>query len=159
MPPLSIIGPCILLLVFPPEDRVLRALFRVVQGLVYGLILGAGSSHGHAAALDYIAGTEFRPGIASGSIPFRLSPEHTIAPSAPTGVPNPSISDSAYFDDGNLVPTPALQSPPRGELSARSNPPRNTPEFSMTNDLSWEGDDILEWPVVVAESVQLDGFC
>lgn len=67
-----ITGSCTLSLVLPPEDRVLWVVLRVVQGLSYGLSLGAGFSHGHAAALDWALGRGFGPSIVSRYIVFRL---------------------------------------------------------------------------------------
>lgn len=104
----------------PPEDRVLRVLFLVVQELLYGLSLRAKFIHGHrprftmhfakASAPVSLAST-----FLSGCTWSVLSP-----PSAPTGVLNPSISVSESHGGRNDDLVPFSPNSPREKPSVQS---------------------------------------
>ena len=58
---MNIVGSCDIPLVFMPEDRVRRVTVRVVEGLPYGLILGAAFLRQHNSVLNFAEGRGFKP--------------------------------------------------------------------------------------------------
>ena len=58
---MNIVGSCDIPLVFMPEDRVRRVTVRVVEGLPYGLILGAAFLRQHDSVLNFAEGRGFKP--------------------------------------------------------------------------------------------------
>ena len=53
VPPMDILGTCLLALVFPPIDGIFRARVRVVKGLPYGLVLGTEFMSRHESILSF----------------------------------------------------------------------------------------------------------
>ena len=159
VPPMVIIGSCRLPLVFPPEDKVWRVLFRVVRGLPYGLILGAGFFHAHASTLCYAPGKGFRPGRSSKWVPFRTYPEHhTVTTLSSTWSAQSEAVRFRRRHRGHPRPPSSVPEPGSWENFCAVRPLLTEPERSIRDDLSWESDPTLEWAVSLAEPVQLDGF-
>ena len=71
VPPMNIVGSCDIPLVFMPEDRVRRVTVRVVEGLPYGLILGAAFLRQHNSVLNFAEGRGFKPAPESPWVPLR----------------------------------------------------------------------------------------
>lgn len=71
VPPVNIVGSCDIPLVFMPEDRVRRVTVRVVEGLPYGLILGAAFLRQHNSVLNFAEGRGFKPAPESPWVPLR----------------------------------------------------------------------------------------
>ncbi|CAM9872207.1 unnamed protein product [Choristocarpus tenellus] len=67
---MQVLGSCILPILFPPEDRVHNVTFRVVEGLPYGMVLGAAFCRQNKSVLSFREGEGFRPAPNSPWIPF-----------------------------------------------------------------------------------------
>ena len=59
-PPMRVLGSTLLSLLFPSESRVRRITFRVVDGLPYGLIVGADCTRNEENILDFGPGKGFK---------------------------------------------------------------------------------------------------
>ena len=71
---MNIVRSCDITFVFMPEDRVRRMTVRVVEGLPYGLILGAAFLRQHGCILNFAEGGDFKPAPESPWVPLRSIP-------------------------------------------------------------------------------------
>ena len=70
VPPMTIVGTAILLLIFPPVDRVFKVRVRVVKDLPFGLILGAAYMRHYNSVLNFGGLRSFHPAGDSPSVPL-----------------------------------------------------------------------------------------
>ena len=61
VPPMKILGTCLLSMVFPPEDGIFRVRVRVTEGLPFALILGAAFMRKHGSILLFEGAGWFMP--------------------------------------------------------------------------------------------------
>ena len=116
-PPMRILGSTTLPLKFPAETRVRKIMFRAVDGLPYGLIVGADYLRNEESILDSGPGKGFKHNPNAAWIPFL---DHT-PPSALIA----SLTDSLAMT--------AVDAPHRTSQSHE--------------DMAWEDDSTLEWDV------------
>ena len=116
-PPVRILGSTTLPLKFPAETRVRKITFRVVDGLPYGLIVGADYLRNEESILDFGSGKGFKHKPNAAWIPFL---DHT-PPSALIA----NLTDS--------LATTAVDAAHR--------------TFESHEDMAWEADSTLEWDV------------
>ena len=116
-PPVRILGSTTLPLKFPAETRVRKITFRVVDGLPYGLIVGADYLRNEESILDFGPGKGFKHNPNAAWIPFL---DHT-PPSALIA----SLTDS--------LATTAVDAAHRTSQSHE--------------DMAWEDDSTREWDV------------
>lgn len=75
VPPMSITGTALLLLIFPPVDRVFTVRVRVVRDLPFALIMGAAYLRHYSSVLDFKGSGSFRPSGDSARVPLLPPPE------------------------------------------------------------------------------------
>ena len=68
---MNIIGSCDIPLVLMPEDRIRRMTVRMVEGLPYGLILGAAFLRQNASVINFTERGGFKPAPRSSWVPPR----------------------------------------------------------------------------------------
>ena len=61
VPPMEVVGSCLLPLVFAPVDQIFRVKFRVVKGLPYAMVLGAAFMTDHRSIISFDGEEGFRP--------------------------------------------------------------------------------------------------
>ena len=128
-PPMRILGSTNLSLKFPSENRVRRITFRVVDGLPYGLIVGADYLRNEESILDFGPGKGFEHSQNVHWIPFL---DHT-----PQSVLTASLTDS--------------RAPTAVDASHRTS--------QSHEDMAWEDDSTLEWDVYLNNGdTSTDGY-
>ena len=70
IPPMEVIGSCVIPVVFPPIDRVFRISFRVVRDLPYAVVLGAAFMKEHHSTISFREKEGFKPTPESTWVPF-----------------------------------------------------------------------------------------
>ena len=70
VPPMEVVGSCLLPLVFAPVDQIFRVKFRVVKGLPYAMVLGAAFMTDHRSIISFDGEEGFRPTPSSSWVPF-----------------------------------------------------------------------------------------
>ena len=70
IPPMEVIGSCVIPVVFPPIDRVFRTSFRVVRDLPYAVVPGAAFMKEHHSTISFREKEGFKPTPESTWVPF-----------------------------------------------------------------------------------------
>ena len=61
VPPIEVVGSCLLPLGFAPVDQIFRVKLRVVKGLPYAMVLGAAFMTDHRSIISFDGKEDFRP--------------------------------------------------------------------------------------------------
>ena len=150
IPPMRVLGSSVVPIVFAPEDKVRNVAVRVVEGLPYGFIIGAGFFRANASVLDFGVGRGFKPTHSSPWVPFSRHPtKPTHTPPVVDAVENSAWDHfcqlSALADNDDL----AEQCPPPLPIAAA------LPSFDI---IAWEDDSTLQWKVRLVDDVTIEGF-
>lgn len=162
VPPMNIVGSCDIPLVFMPEDRVRRVTVRVVEGLPYGLILGAAFLRQHNSVLNFAEGRGFKPAPESPWVPLRsiagcstLSERKTAGWKA-TPRKNRDTSTATLGTEAKAwerfcaVVPPSTEEEPEGLTEP--------PIVPKEGEVAWEDDGSLQWNMRLAKEVKVGGF-
>ncbi|CAB1096262.1 unnamed protein product [Ectocarpus sp. CCAP 1310/34] len=159
--PMSVVDTAVLPLAFPPVDRVFRARLRVVEGLAFGLILGAAFMRHYDRVIDFAGTGSFKPAPDAGSVPL-LPPKLPPNPRPWRTVPTPSNpmkgTTGAVYQVGRSLGS--AQGPDGGERRGRAN--YNTPAanghrgagLGLDCTGGWR---LLRWPMTLAEQQTVPG--
>ena len=114
VPPMTITGTAYLRFIFPPVDRFFAVSVRVVEGLPFGFILGAGFMRRNGSIIDFIGEGVFKPTRGSRGVPLLL----------PKPPPNPQpwrdrMNALQPADDGNWRRAPPWRAVKWGVRSGR----------------------------------------
>jgi len=159
---MNIVGSCDIPLVFMPEDRVRRVTVRVVEGLPYGLILGAAFLRQHNSVLNFAEGRGFKPAPESPWVPLRsiagcstLSERKTAGWKA-TPRKNRDTSTATLGTEAKAwerfcaVVPPSTEEEPEGLTEP--------PTVPKEGEVAWEDDGSLQWNMRLAKEVKVGGF-
>lgn len=90
---MPILGTCVLFITFPPGGQIVGTQVRVVDGLPFGLILGAASMRQRSSALIFKGAEWFQPSPSSVRVPWQVSrSEATERSDAPEQEPVGAVS-------------------------------------------------------------------
>ena len=70
VPPMEVVGSCLLPLVFAPVNQIFRVKFRVVKGVPYAMVLGAALMTDHRSIISFDGEEGSRPTPSSSWVPF-----------------------------------------------------------------------------------------
>ena len=86
VPPMEMVGSCLLPLVFAPVDKIFRVKFRLGKGLPYSMVLGAAFIKDNRSIIRFDGEEGFRPTPSSSWVPF--APTRSERPRQERCVPN-----------------------------------------------------------------------
>ena len=163
VPPMRISGSCELPLVFSPEDRVRKVLVRVVEGLPYGLIIGAAFLRKNSSIISFAAGGGFKPAPESPWVPFISSTSAFSSKTAERKAvswqasvrPNEEVGPATIGGGATWEQFCAVK-PPRGEEEPAEI--AEMPTQPSEGSAAWEDDGTLQWELRPARHTVVPGF-
>ena len=142
VPPMEVVGSCLLPLVFAPVDQIFRVKNRVVKGLPYAMVLGAAFMTDHQSIISFDGEEGFRPTPFSSWVPF-----------APKEV-GEAATESMYAEwDHNCAVIPPTGEQEPDELEEPKIPAGNMELGSSV----WEDEGTLHWKLRITRDVEVQG--
>lgn len=139
-PPMHILGHVAVPLFFEGDDTVREIPVRVVDGLPYGMIIGAEYFKRNQSALDFLPFRGFQPEPGAPWVPFANMPMKQVY-----GLERLE-STAALWDTYQKINTTPASAEPCVELPTHS-------------EVAWEDESSLEWDVrQVSASIHVKGF-
>ena len=151
VPPMDILGTCLLALVFPPIDGIFRAKVRVVKGLPYGLVLGTEFMSRHESLLSF-----GRPGLGW----FKPTPDSDRVPLLSSIVERPNIARPSTREEmyGATTRFQASHWTPSEDQDQSTLPSEVAAMDALDlGATAWEDDGTLQWRVFLTDTTDIPG--
>lgn len=158
VPPMRILGTCILFIIFPPVDGIFAASVRVVEGLPFGLVLGTAFMRYHGSSLLFAG---------PGSGHFKPNPHSSLVPLLPWTYPNQGRkrSDGTYErEEGDLQVqeeisyfSPAQWIPSEDQTPAFRPSEKEAMEALDLGATAWKDKGTIQLPVLITCTADIPG--
>ena len=142
VPPMELVGSCLLPLVFAPVNQIFRVKFRLVRGLPYAMVLGAAFMTDSRSIISFDAEEGFRSTPSSSWIPF-----------APREVGEAEAGAMCAESDQYRTVKPSTDEQKPEELEK----PKIPAGIMGLGSCVWEDEGTLHWKLRIAKDVEVQG--